>query len=33
MVLAIAQGGLGADREGYRHEFIELVKKAQQLQQ
>jgi Ca-activated chloride channel homolog len=33
MVLEIAQGGLGADREGYRHEFIELVKKAQQLQQ
>jgi Ca-activated chloride channel family protein len=33
MVLEIAQGGLGADHEGYRHEFIELVKKAQQLLQ
>ena len=33
VVLELAQGGLGADKEGYRHEFIELVKKAQRLQQ
>jgi Ca-activated chloride channel family protein len=31
VVLELAQGGLGADKEGYRREFIELVKRAQRL--
>ncbi|MEB3225584.1 MAG: YfbK domain-containing protein [Synechococcus sp.] len=30
-VLAIAQGSKGADPEGYRSEFIQLVKTAQAL--
>ncbi|HEY4310313.1 MAG TPA: von Willebrand factor type A domain-containing protein [Pirellulales bacterium] len=31
MVLELAEGGLGVDKENYRHEFLELVKQAQTL--
>jgi Ca-activated chloride channel family protein len=30
-VMEWAQDGLGADKSGYRHEFIELVKKARDI--
>src|SRR4030095_9311597 len=30
-VLRLAEQGLGADKEGYRAEFVDLVRKAQQL--
>ena len=31
-VLAMAEGGLGEDREGYRAQFMDLVRKAQKLE-
>jgi Ca-activated chloride channel family protein len=31
MILELAEGGVGEDKEGYRREFVELVKKAQGL--